>query len=156
MAIVYSFANDEHGGEGEVVLVNNLGEVLQLTAVYFLVGPREVIAGSHGGVLGIFHQEFFLHIVNDGCREEDAHGALTFGEQVQLFLFWHGCTALATSEDDGLRALRDGELALQLCRSSQERRDAWSDVIRHVVGVEESHLLLYGAEDMRQWSTISR
>ncbi len=74
LAIVDGLAYDEHRGEGEVVVVDNLCEVFQLAAVDALVGPGEMIAGCDGRGLGVFHEELALHIVDNGCREEDAHG----------------------------------------------------------------------------------
>ena len=62
--------------------MHDLGQVFQLAAVYLLVGPGEVVAGGHGGVLGIFLQQLALHVIDDGGREEDAHGALTAGQEV--------------------------------------------------------------------------
>ena len=53
-----------------------------------------------------------LHIIDDRCGKENAHCALATGQQMQLFLLGHGCTAFATSEDDGLAALRNRELTL--------------------------------------------
>ena len=73
LTIIYSLTYDEHGGTGEVIIVNQLGQVLELTAIDALVGPRQVVAGSDGGVLRIFLQQFALHIVDDDGTEEDAH-----------------------------------------------------------------------------------
>ena len=147
--IIDGLANHEHGGEGEVVVVDDFGEVFQLAAIDALVGPGEMIAGRNGGVLGIFLQQFALHVVDDGSRKEDAHGALATGQQVQLFFLGHGSATLATRQDDGLGALGNGKLRAQFGSCSEERRDAWRDVIRHVVGVEEGHLFLNGAKDAR-------
>ena len=68
---------------------------------------------------------------------------------MQLFLLWHRRTAFTTSENDSLATLRNRELALQFCGSSEERGDAWSDVIVHTISIEESHLLLNGTKDTR-------
>ena len=67
LAVVDGLADDEHGGEGEMVVVNNSGEVFQLTATDALVGPGKMIAGSYGGVLRIFLKELSLDIVDDSC-----------------------------------------------------------------------------------------
>ena len=65
LAIVDSLANDKHRGEGEMVVVDNLREVFENAAIDALVWPREMIAGSHRGVLRIFLKEFTLHIIDD-------------------------------------------------------------------------------------------
>ena len=64
-AIIDGLAHDEHRGEGEMIVVNNLGKVFEHTAIDFLVWPGEVIAGSDRRILWVFHQEFTLHIVDD-------------------------------------------------------------------------------------------
>ena len=82
LTIVDGLAYDEHSGEGEVVVVDNLGEVFEHTTIDLLVWPCEMVAGGNGRVLGIFLQQLALHIVNNGGREEDAHRRLALGEQV--------------------------------------------------------------------------
>ena len=67
LAIVDSLADDEHGGEGEVIVVNDFGKIFQYATIDFLIWPREVIAGGYGSIFWILHQEFALHIVDDGC-----------------------------------------------------------------------------------------
>ena len=52
-AIVDGLTYDEHRGEGEMVVMDDLGEVFELTTIDFLVWPREMITGSHGRVLWI-------------------------------------------------------------------------------------------------------
>ena len=74
--VVDSFTYDEHRGEGEVVVVDNLREVFENAAIDTLVWPREMITGSNGGVLGVFLKQFALHIVDNRCREENAHCTL--------------------------------------------------------------------------------
>ena len=64
-AIVNGLTYDKHGGEGEVVVVDNLRKVFEDTAIDALVWPREMIAGSNRGILWIFHQEFTLHVIDD-------------------------------------------------------------------------------------------
>ena len=64
LTIVDGLAHDEHGGEGEVVVVNNLRKVLELATIDFLIGPRKMIAGGNGRVLRIFLKQFALHIVD--------------------------------------------------------------------------------------------
>jgi hypothetical protein len=59
-----------------VVVIDYAGKVFQLAAIYLLVGPRQVVAGGHGGVLGIMLEELPLHVIDDGGGEEDAHGRL--------------------------------------------------------------------------------
>ena len=54
-AVVDGLTYDEHRGERQVVVVNNLRKILELTAIDLLIGPRQVIAGSDGCVLWIFH-----------------------------------------------------------------------------------------------------
>ena len=129
--------------------MNNLGKVFEHTAIDFLVWPGEVITGSNGRILWVFHQEFALHIVDDSSREEDAHRRLAAGQQMQMLLLWHRGATFTTCEDNGLRALRDGKLAPQFSRCSEERRDAGRDMIVHLMLIEEGHLLLDSAKDTR-------
>ena len=149
LAVVDGLADHNHRGEGEVVVMDDACEVFQLTAEDALVGPSKVIAGSHGSVCGVFHKQLALHVINDRSAEENAHGGLALCQQMKLFLFRHRSTTLAASEDDGLAAFRYGELALQLRGGGEERGDTGGDVIVHLVGIEERHLLLDGAEDTR-------
>ena len=142
LPVVDGFTYYEHGGEGEMIVVNHLGEVLQLAAINLLVGPSEVIAGGNGCVLRVFLKEFPLHIVHDGCAEEDAHCALTPGQEMQLLPLGHGCSAFASRQDDGLCPFGDGELTLQFGCCSEEGGDARRDVVGHPLLVEERHLLL--------------
>ena len=114
MAVVDGFADDEHGGEGEVVVVDYLGEVFELTTVDALVWPGEMVAGGDRGVFRVLHEQFALNIIDDGGREEDAHGRLAASQQVQLLALGHGGAALTAGEDNGLGALGDGKLAPQL------------------------------------------
>lgn len=65
VAVIDGLADNEHGGEGEVVVVNNLGEVLELAPIDFLIRPREVVAGGDRCVLGVFLKEFALHIIDN-------------------------------------------------------------------------------------------
>ena len=44
---VDGLANDEHRCEGEVVVVDNLGKVLELSSIDFLIRPYEAIAAYH-------------------------------------------------------------------------------------------------------------
>ena len=110
MAIVNGLSYYKHGSQGQVVVVDNLGEVFEYTTIDALVGPREVVASSDRSVLWVFLQEFPLHIIYNGGTEEDAHGALALGEEVQLLFLGHGGAAFASGEDDGLGAFGDGEL----------------------------------------------
>ena len=112
LAIVDGLAHDEHRGESQFVVVDNLGEVFQLASIDLLVWPCEVIAGSHGGVLWILLKQFALDIVHNGGREEDTHRALTLGQQMQLFFFWHRGAPFTSRQDNRLTALRNRELAL--------------------------------------------
>lgn len=77
LAVVDGLAHYEHRGQRELIVVDNLGEVFQLATIDLLVWPCEMIAGGNGSVLWVFLKEFTLHIVNNGCRQEDTHGALT-------------------------------------------------------------------------------
>ena len=54
LAVVNGLADDKHRSEGEVVVVNDLGKVLEYASIYFLVGPRQMVAGGDGGVGRIF------------------------------------------------------------------------------------------------------
>ena len=74
LAVVDGFADHNHRGEGEVVVMNDACEVFQLTTEDTLVGPGEVVAGCNGCVLRIFHQELALDVINDRSAEENAHG----------------------------------------------------------------------------------
>ena len=103
-------ANDNHGGEGEMVIVNDACEVAQHAAVDALVGPCQVIAGCDGCFLGVFHEQFVLDVVDDGSAEEDAHGRLAACQKVELFFFGHGRPAFPSCENDGLCAFGYGEL----------------------------------------------
>ena len=149
LAIVDGLAYDEHRGESQLVVVDNLRQVLELATIDLLVRPCKMIAGGYGGVLWVLLKEFALHIVDDGGREEDTHRTLTFRQQVQLFFLRHRGAPFASCEDNRLCALWYRELTPQLCRSGEERRDAWRDVIRHALLVEERHLFLNGSEDTR-------
>ena len=68
-SIVDGLAYDEHGGEGEVVVVDNLGEVFEHTTIDLLIWPCEMITGSDGGVLWvlclIFSRPHFGHRRSD-------------------------------------------------------------------------------------------
>ena len=97
-----------------------LCQILQHAAIYPLVGPGEVVAGGNGCVLGILHEQFPLHVIDNGGAQEDAHRALALGQQVQLLLLGHGRATLTTGEDDSLGALGDGELAPQFSSGSKE------------------------------------
>ena len=52
LAIVDGFADDDHRRQGELVLVDDLCEVTQYATVDTLVGPRQVVAGRDGRILG--------------------------------------------------------------------------------------------------------
>ena len=82
LAIVDGLAYDEHCGEGEFVVVDNLREVFQYASIDFLIRPGEVIAGSNGRIFWIFLQELLLHIIDNRSREEDTHRALALGQQM--------------------------------------------------------------------------
>ena len=112
LAVVDGLANDEHRGKGEMVVVDNLGQVFELTAIDALVGPGEMITGGNGGVLWVLLKQFSLHIVDNRCGEENAHRRLATGQQMQLFFLGHRRTAFTTRQDNRLASLRDGELAL--------------------------------------------
>ena len=120
LTIVDGLAYDEQGGEGEVVVVDDLGEIFEHTTIDLLVWPCEMVAGGNGGILWVFLKEFALHIVDDGGREEDAHRARAASQKMKLLFFWHGGTTFATSKDDGLATLRNCELALQFGSGSEE------------------------------------
>ena len=68
---------------------------------------------------------------------------------MQLFFLGHGGTTFASCEDNRLATLRNRKLTLQLSSCSEERGDAWCDVVIHVVLIEESHLFLNSAKDTR-------
>ena len=129
--------------------MHDLRQVFEHAAVDRLVGPSEVVAGSHGRILGIVLQQLRLHIIDDPRAEEDAHRALATRQQVQLLLLRHSGTPFATREDDGLRLLGDGELRAELRRCCLEGGDPWRDVVAHPVLVEEGHLLLDRPVDTR-------
>ena len=147
LAVVDGLANDEHRGESQLVIVDNLRQILELASIDLLVWPSQVIAGGYGRILWVLLKELALHIVDDRSTEEDAHRALTLGEQVELFFLRHRGSTFATSQDNRLTTLRNRELALQLGCCSEEGGDAWGDMVFHVVGIEEGHLLLNGAKD---------
>ena len=114
LAIVDGLAHDEHRGESQLVVVDNLRQVLELATIDLLVRPCEMIAGGYGGILWVLLKQFTLHIVDDRGTEEDTHRALTLGEQVELFFLRHRCATFASCQDNRLTALRNRELALQL------------------------------------------
>ena len=121
LTVVDGFAHDEHSGQRQVMVVNDFGEVLELTTIDFLVRPCEVVACCDRCVGRVFLQEFSLYVIHNGGAEEDAHGALTLGEKVQLLFLWHGGSPFATGENDGLSTFGNRELASQFCGSSEER-----------------------------------
>ena len=147
MSVVDGFAYDEHGGQGEMVVMHDFSEVFKFPTIDFLVRPCEMVASSNGCVFGIFLKEFALHIIHNSSREENAHGALASGEEVQLLFLWHGGATFTTGENDGLSTFGNRELAAQFGGSGEERRDARGDMVGHAVLVEERHLLLDGTED---------
>ena len=51
---------------GEVVVVDDFGEVFEHTTIDRLVRPCEMITGSNGSVLWVFLKQFALHIIDDG------------------------------------------------------------------------------------------
>ena len=103
-----------------MIVVNYLRKVFQLTTVDFLVGPRQMVAGSNRCILRIFLKQFALYVIDDSRAEENAHRALAASQQMQLFLLWHRRTAFATRQDDGLCALRNGKLTTEFGSSSEE------------------------------------
>ena len=52
-SIVDGLAYDEHGGEGEVVVVDNLGEVFEHTTIDLLIWPCEMITGIDWRILWV-------------------------------------------------------------------------------------------------------
>ena len=94
--------------------MHDFGKVLEFASVDVLVGPGQMIAGSYGCILWILLQQLCLHVVHNGSAEEDAHGALASGEEVQLLLLRHRCASFPSSEDDGLGPFRNGKLASKL------------------------------------------
>ena len=64
LPVVDGFTDYEHGGEGEMIVVNHLGEVLQLAAINLLVGPGEVVASRHRSVLGILLEQLALYVID--------------------------------------------------------------------------------------------
>ena len=52
-SIVDGLAYDEHRGEGEVVVVDDFGEVFEHTTIDLLIWPCEMIAGSDGSILWV-------------------------------------------------------------------------------------------------------
>ena len=110
LTVVDRFADYNHCCECEIVVVYDLCQVFQHAAIDLLVGPRQMVAGSHGRVLRVLRQQLLLHVINNGGREEDAHRRLAAGQQVQLLFLGHRCASLATGQDNGLRLFRDGEL----------------------------------------------
>ena len=149
LAIVDGLAYDEHRGEGEMVIVDDLRQVFELAAINLLIRPCEMIASCDGGILWILLKQFTLDIIDDGGTEEDTHRALALSQQVELFFLRHGSPALPSCEDNRLATLRDRELTLQFGSCSEERGDAWGDVIVHPILIEESHLFLNGTKDTR-------
>ena len=69
LTVVDGLAHDEHRGESQLVVMDNLREVLELATINLLIRPSQVIAGCYGGVLWVLLQEFTLHIVDDRSTE---------------------------------------------------------------------------------------
>lgn len=67
LAVVDGLADHEHGGERQVIVVDDPGQVFQLSPVDALVGPCQVVAGGYGCILRVFFHELPLHIIHDGC-----------------------------------------------------------------------------------------
>ena len=67
LTIIDGLAHDEHRGEGEVVVVDNLRKVFEDSSINLLVRPRQMIAGSNGGVFWVLLKQFALHIINNRC-----------------------------------------------------------------------------------------
>ena len=59
-----------------------LGEIFEHTTIDALVGPSEVVTGSNGRILGIFHEQFLLYVIHNGSAQEDAHRALAASQQM--------------------------------------------------------------------------
>lgn len=109
-AVVDGLAHHNHRGESEVVVLDDAGQILELTTVDALVGPGQVVACGNGCLCRILLKELCLHIIHDAGAEEDAHRALTARQQVEFLFFWHGRASFTSGEDDGLAPFGDGEL----------------------------------------------
>ena len=109
-AVVDGLAHYNHRGEGEVVFLDDAGQVLELTTVDALVGPGQVVASGDGSVSRILLKELCLHIIHDAGAEEDTHCALASCQQVEFLFLWHGCASFTSGKDDGLAPFGDGEL----------------------------------------------
>ena len=56
VSVVDGLAHNNHGCKGEMVVVDNLSQVFQYTAIDTLVGPGEMIASCHGSIFWVFLQ----------------------------------------------------------------------------------------------------
>lgn len=115
MAVVNGIAYNKEGGEGEMVVADNLGEIFQLTAIYALVFPRQLITSGYRSLWRILHQQFPLHVLHNGGTQIDAHSASRLRKLMQLLTFRHRCAPLASGQDNRLNLLRNGELRTQGC-----------------------------------------
>lgn len=83
LSVVDGFAHHYHGGQREVIVLEQRCQFFELSAVDALVGPREAVARRHRSVRRIATlQELLLHLVDDAGTEEDAHGRLMGGEEL--------------------------------------------------------------------------
>lgn len=76
LTVVYRFSYHQQRSQGQVIVTNDTGQVLQYPPVDFLFLLRQLVAGSHRRLRRIGLQEFFLHLLHDGRTQVDAHGTL--------------------------------------------------------------------------------
>ena len=83
MTVVDGLTYYNHGCESEVVLLEDVGKVLKLSAVDPLFLPRQLVAGGNRSLGRIAAGEKLVHhLIDDACAEEDAHRGLVLRQKV--------------------------------------------------------------------------
>ena len=103
LAVVYGLAHDNHGGQRELVLSDDLGQLTELTAIDALVFPRQPVAYRHGRFGGIASgKQFIPDLRGQGDREKDTHRTLMSRQEAQAFALGNGCAPFASGKDNRL------------------------------------------------------
>ena len=63
MPIVYGFANHNHSGEGQIIALYYVSQMVESATIDVLIGPSEVIASSDRSVRRIFFEQLSLNII---------------------------------------------------------------------------------------------
>ena len=75
-SVVDVIPDDQQRGQRQVVFLDNLSQVFQLTPIDPLLFPGQLVASGHGSSRRIGLQEFRLYLLYDACAKIDTHGAL--------------------------------------------------------------------------------